>query len=214
MYELEKIEEQFEQKLLSVDILSAWNIITHSVEEIGKSEARERIIIPVIKNMNKKWIDGKLTTSQIYMSSLICEEIFYNKLKIESCFRTDLNVAIASFEEINPVKGRIIKLLIQGFGIRTEDYGDMLNVKKLVKKIEINKTRVVLIYAPTTYSICKIKELNKLLSKYNLNTKIIVQVISLAADNGLCEWKGIYAVKSDIIDVIKSLREVEMSCKS
>lgn len=207
MVELEKIEEEFEQDLLAVDMLSAGDTIVYTLKEAEEWEVREKVVVPAIRNMNNKWISGKLSNSQIYMSTLICEEIFFKKFFKNNKIKSDLNIAIASFEVIDPIKDKITRLLIRAFGLEAQDYINVVNVNKLVKKIKLNDIKVVLMYAPTNYSICKIKELDKALSKCKLKPKIIVQITSDVNSDELCSREGIYAVNSDIVDVFKSVRE-------
>ncbi len=72
---MKNIVTDFMQTLLSLDRLSAKQMLDNHTRQITPIKFIETIAVPALERIGDDWEKGNLALSQIYMSGRICEEL-------------------------------------------------------------------------------------------------------------------------------------------
>ena len=67
--------QDFENALLSMDRVSAREIMTSGVENEGTLDFVSNTVVPALDSIGQGWESGKCALAQVYMSGTICEEL-------------------------------------------------------------------------------------------------------------------------------------------
>ncbi|MFC1556096.1 B12-binding domain-containing protein [candidate division KSB1 bacterium] len=205
---MDQIAEDFKQALLSLDKQAARNIIEQSNGNISSIQLVEKIVVPVLENIGKGWLEGKYALSQIFMSGKIVEELVDTFLPPGDLNRIDQPpMAITVLEDYHMLGKRVVYSVLRSSGYELVDYGQK-NVDELVQKVVEDKIKILLISVLMLPSALKIKEVVEKLEKMSVDVKIIVGGAPFRFDTTL--WKEVKADAmgyhaSDINAILESL---------
>lgn len=187
-----KLWDEFEKSLLNYDKDNSKLIMDKYIFEYDEISFIEEMLYNVFLNIEKKWDEGELSLSHLYLSSIICEELLtYLEEKREFKYSKNYNIAIVTLEDNHALGKRIVSSILRSNGYLIEDFGHGIHVMDIITKIIEFKTKILLVSVLMYPSALKVKELKEELKRNNLDTKIIVGGAPFIMDNNL--WKYVEA---------------------
>ena len=208
MDKLKLAGDHLESALLSLDEAAAENIIRNAVKEASPIKIAGDLISTTLKRIGDIWEKGDLSLSQVYMSGLICERIIDKVLPAESASRKNQpKMAIAVLEDFHMLGKRIIYSSLRASGIELVDLGGGLSIEDLVRIVEEQKIKILLISVLMLPSALHIKNLK---SRLTDDVKIVVGGAPFRFDENL--WKEIGADyygkdSAEAIEIVSKLME-------
>ena len=181
----------FEQALLSLDRLAAWEILQKTGKERTPVQLIEQVVVPVMERIGDGWNQGRIALSQVYMSGRICEELVDNLLPKEAPERKHQpKMAIAVLEDYHLLGKRIVYAALRACGYELKDYGRS-TVDEIADRVKNDHIRILLISALMITSALKVKELVTKITASGANIKVIVGGAPFLFDAEL--WKSVGA---------------------
>lgn len=180
---------EFESSLLSVDRISAENVVQKAINEdnIDIFEAIDSIISPALTSIGFKWEQGEIALSQEYMASKIASEITNELLPPGSSGRISQPViGITTLEDKHMLGKQILMSLIYSLGFNCIDYGSM-PVKMIKEKIIEDDIEILFISTLMLNQALTITEITDFIEQKKTNTKVIVGGAPFLFDDGLWE---------------------------
>lgn len=204
-----KASAKLEKALITIDSSGAEKIIATLAEEHNSIHASIETITEVLKKIGVDWERGILSLSQVFMSSIICEEIIDKFLpENDSSVLDHPKIAIGVFEDHHLLGKRIVSSTLRASGYKVMDLGGGLSIDAILRKIEENEIEVLLLSTLMLNSALKIKDLQKKLDSSNV--KIIAGGAPFRFDTDLWKELGIYASgtgSQDAIEILGQLME-------
>ena len=205
------IVEEFESALLSLDRLKVKELLSSESNFGDFMSALDNIVVPAMEDIGHKWEAGDVALSQVYMSGKICEEIVDELIpKTNSKRIDDPNIAIVVYKDHHMLGKRIVSTFLRASGYDILDYGTSSDMEELIQKIKNDKIEILLISVLMLNSALNVKEFILKLREENLKTKVVIGGAPFRFDTSLYKEVGAdaYGVNaSDVLDIIKSLRE-------
>jgi methanogenic corrinoid protein MtbC1 len=186
MYNLKEFSDNLERTLLTLDRVTARQIIHESFQYGSSVTITGELISNTLKRIGEQWENGELSLSQVYMSGMICEEM------VEEIFPDNISVvkdqpkiAIGVYEDYHMLGKRIIYSSLKASGINLIDLGGGLHDVDLINIIIKDKIKILLLSVLMLPSALHIRYLKEKL----LNTGVILVVggAPFRLDNEL--WK-------------------------
>jgi len=202
------ILQQLEKALKSINRIEVNRILKESEELYGITILADKIILPVLEQIGSGWQDGKITLSQVYMSSRICEEFIDGTISSKSVeYKKSPKIAIAVLEDHHILGKRIIYSILKAAGYYIYDYGTV-SVDELVSKVISDEIKILLISVLMLPSAIRVKDVRKKLTENGVDIKVIVGGAPFNFDPDL--W---IEVKADMMgrnasDALKILSEI------
>ncbi len=181
----------FEQALLSLDRLAAWEILQETGKERTPMQLIEQVVVPVMERIGDGWNQGRIALSQVYMGGRICEELVDRLLPKEAPERKHQPMmAIAVLEDYHLLGKRIVYAALRACGYELKDYGRS-TVDDLVNRVREDRIKVLLVSALMLPSALRVKALVTKLDEIGTDVKIIVGGAPFLFDARL--WKDVCA---------------------
>lgn len=192
----------FERALLALDQSKAETIIRKAVGEGSPMEVASKLVSDTLQRIGDAWEDGKLALSQVYMSGVICEEIIDKLLPPASPLRKDQpKMAIGVFEDYHLLGKRIIYSTLRASGFELMDLGGGLKTDSLVRIVQEQRIKVLLLSALMLPSALRVKEVKEKLACDDV--KIVVGGAPFRLDDQLWLEIGADACGKDSSDAIE-----------
>ncbi len=168
------IANDFMQALLSLDRLSAKQIIEDRPKVLSPIEFIEEVAVVALERIGAGWQEGTISLSQVYMGGRICEDLVDEILPPESSERKDQpKMAICVLSDHHLLGKIIVYSLLRASGFDLLDYGT-INVDGLVERVAKDKIKILLISALMLPSALKVKKVKEKIAAMDLDVKIIV----------------------------------------
>jgi len=197
-----------EQALLSLDRLTARDILQASPPLGSPHQQIEQIIIPTLERIGEGWSAGDVSLAQVYISSRICEELVNEILPPASPSRIDRpKMAIAVLEDYHLLGKRIVYAVLRAGGFELADYGQV-TVDELVQRILDDDIDIALISTLMLPSALRIKDVRDRLNDAGADVKLVVGGAPFRLDSQLWREVGADATAnsaSDTVDVLHRL---------
>lgn len=207
-----KLTDDLERALLTMNQAEAERIIMMAAKSGTPLTIASELVASTLQRIGDLWEDGTLALSQVYMSSIICEEIIDNILPPTDPQRVDQpRMAIAVFEDHHMLGKRIIYSALRASGYDLMDLGGGLTADQLIEIIRKEKIRILLLSVLMLPSALRIRELINRLS--GMDVKVIVGGAPFRFDNELWKEIGAYACgkdTSEALEIITKLMEVQL----
>lgn len=163
------------EALLAVDRVRAVRIVKDSSTPGSPVACVETLIVPALEEIGRRWEDGTVALSQVYMSGRICEEIVDTMLPPGDPKRINQpQMAIAVFEDHHTLGKRIVVSVLRAGGYELMDYGHGINAEDLVKQVTRDRIRILLISTLMLPAAVRAKEAIAQIKKDLPTTKVIV----------------------------------------
>ena len=164
-----------ENALVSVDRVWAKRIVRDSCTAGSPFRCLETLIVPALEEVGRRWENGNVALSQVYMSGRICEEIVDTMLPAGDPRRVNQpKMAIAVLEDHHTLGKRIVLSVLRAGGYEVIDYGYGLSVDQLVSQVTRDKVIVLLISTLMLPAALRTKEAITRIRKIQPGIKIIV----------------------------------------
>jgi len=187
-----EIVEQFEQAILSLDRLTAKNMLTQSMDKYGWTPIQfiENVIVPALNRIGMGFERGMIALSQNYMSGRICEELVNSVLPPDAPDRKHQpRMAITVLEDHHLLGKRIVYSMLRASGFELSDYGQT-TAEALVNRVREDKIEVLLISVLMLPSVLKIRDVRALLEQTGTDIKIVVGGAPFLFDDMLWQEVG------------------------
>lgn len=198
-----------ERALLTLDHIEAERIVQNAILKGTPILIASELISRTLQRIGVAWEEGKLALSQVYMSSIICEEVIDKFLPPSDPLRKNQpKMAIAVFEDHHLLGKRIICSTLRASGFELLDLGGGLNSDQLFDTVIKEEIKILLLSVLMLPSAFRIKELKERLSETDV--KIIVGGAPFRFDLHL--WKEVGADgfgkdSSEAIEIVTKLME-------
>lgn len=181
--------DDFIKALLSLDKLSAQQMMASRKDRIAPIKFVEEVAIVALERIGARWEEGTIALSQVYMAGRICEDLVDEILPpADPARKNQPKMAICVLSDHHKLGKAIVYSLLRASGFDLSDYGTM-EVDDLVDKVKKNKIEILFISTlmlPSALKVKKVKE--KLLG---LNVKIVVGGAPFRFDDQL--WREVGA---------------------
>jgi len=202
-------QKKFEAALLSLDRITAKELLSSECEKIGAMAAVEHIIVPALEKIGDGWEFGDLSLAQIYMSGKLCEELVSTLLPSGlSKKNNDLKMAIAVLEDHHTLGKNIIYSILRANGYQLIDYGNGKKVDELADNVIEDDIDILLISVLMLRSALRVTDLVKELHKRGAKTKVVVGGAPFRFDSKLSQEVGAFASGNNGKDAIKIVRQL------
>jgi len=202
------IENNFMQALLSLDRLSAKQMLDDHTRQTTPIKFIESIVVPVLERIGDDWQKGSLALSQVYMSGRICEELVDALLPPGDPDRKNQpRMAICVLSDHHKLGKTIVYSLLRASGLDLSDY-DTIEVDALVDRVKLEQIEILLISVLMLPSALKIKKVTEKLANMDLDVKIIVGGAPFRFDDQLWQEVGADAMcisASEAVSVIHNV---------
>jgi len=204
---MNKIANNFMQALLSVDRLSAKQLLDDHTRKNTPIKSIEEVVVPALERIGDDWEKGKLALSQVYMSGRICEELVEELLPPGDPDRKDQpRIAICVLSDHHKLGKIIVYSFLRASGFELKDY-DTIEVDELVDRVKIDKIEILLISVLMLSSALKIKKVTENLANTDHAPKIIVGGAPFRFDD--CLWQDVsaYAMCKSASDAVSIIHD-------
>ncbi|PWR70490.1 B12-binding domain-containing protein [Methanospirillum stamsii] len=193
--------------LLNMDRLAVREILSTPHENAEKLYIIDSIVVPALEEIGRRWEEGTLAISQVYMAGVLIEEAItalYPYNEYDSSKKS--KIATVVLEDYHMLGERIVAAYLIGAGYSPIRYGrrDAAELLPLIQKDEIKYLFISTLMLP---SALKIREISDQIS--NEGVKIIVGGAPFRFDPDLGKEVGADRVCFTASDAITALREME-----
>lgn len=203
------IAEQFERALLSIDRISAQQMLRDAFQEFGQTEAVDRILTPTLEHIGEQWELGKIALSQVYMSGVICEEQVTSLLSKDDTVNLDIPpMAIVTFEDYHALGKRLVLSILHAHGLPVKDFGVGIHTEALVRMVKEHATKILLISTLMFPSALHIADVRKQLELAGYDVRIVVGGAPFRFDDQLWEQVGANAMGRTAADAVKITKQL------
>jgi trimethylamine corrinoid protein len=201
MEQLKILSDKLEQAILSIDREEAQKVF-ESASLLGSPiEIAGELVSTTLKRIGDSWEEGKLALSQVYMGSIICEELIEKLLPPQSPIRkSQPKMAIGVFEDYHLLGKRIVYSTLRASGFELMDLGGGLTSDQLVEIVSKEEIKILLLSSLMLPSALHIKNLKTKLA--HSNVKIIVGGAPFRFDQELWQEVGADAFGNDSSEAI------------
>jgi methanogenic corrinoid protein MtbC1 len=198
----------FMQALLSLDRLSAKQILDDQSHRMSPIKFIEDVVVVALMRIGEGWQQGTAALSQVYMSGRICEDIVDEILPPGDPERKNQpRMAICVLADHHKLGKVIVYSLLRASGFDLLDYGTM-EVDGLVDRVKKDKIEVLLISVLMLPSALQVKKLKEKLKEVNLDVKIIVGGAPFRFDDQLWREVGADAMCRTASEAVSVIHEV------
>jgi methanogenic corrinoid protein MtbC1 len=205
----EKRVEDLISALVIMDRLTIRDILNTSDGMVRKEDIIDTIIVPALEEIGRRWEDGTLAISQVYMAGILIEEAISAIFPYPDSDRNNkAQIATAVLEDYHMLGERIVAAHLIGAGYAPIRYGrkDVLELLSLVKRDNIT---YLIISTLMLSSALKIREITAGLS--GKGVKVIVGGAPFRIDPDLGKEVGADRVCFTASDAVMAIRELEGS---
>ncbi len=203
-----KLEEAFEQALLSLNRLEAKRIAEESSGALSPIEFVETVVARSLDSIGREWEKGDVALSQVYMSGRICEEIVEALLPPGNPQRKDQPaMAIAVLDDYHMLGKRIVYSALRAGGFDLHDYG-RVTVDQAIQRTKDDNIKILLISVLMLNSALHVRNLVAEMREAGLHTKVVVGGAPFIFDTNL--WKEVHADAmghraSEAIEIVRAM---------
>lgn len=210
MSNLETLSKELVDALVSIDRFRTERIVMGAIEENdGGLAIVEGLLISALTLIGEGWENEIYSLSQVYMSGIICEELFLKIIPEQVEINESApRIAIAVFLDHHALGKRIVKSVILSGGYRVIDLGEGLSVEQLVAEVVKQKIDILLLSTLMLPSALKIIKVREQFDQLNIKTKIIAGGAPFRFDPELWRKVGADADGKNATDMIQTIERV------
>jgi len=199
--------EELLNALVTMDRLAVRDLLKPSGESTSREKIIDEVIVPALEEIGRRWEEGTLAISQVYMAGILVEEAI-TSLFPESAGHGREKSAIATvvLEDYHMLGERIVAANLIGAGYVPVRYGHR-EAGELVSLVRKDNIRYLIISALMLPSALKVREVTTELA--GSGVKVIVGGAPFRIDPGLGKEVGADRVCFTASDALAALRELE-----
>ncbi len=204
----EKIQE-FQRALLSINRIKAAEVLREHYSRDQDFKQLETIINQSLQRIGDGWQEGIVSLSQVYMSGVLCEELFEDYLPRSQGERKDTpRIAVAVLKDQHSLGKKIVSSILKSNGYEIIDLGQGLEVEKLAQMALENRVEVLMISTLMLSSALEVAKVKELLQEKGAEVKIIVGGAPFRLNPHLWESVGADAQGTDASDILKVIESM------
>ena len=151
---------EFMQALLRVDRRAARQVLVNQAPGGVTVSSLEMVALPALERIGLAWEEGRTSLAQIYMAGRICEEIMDEASADEGVSaRVHPPLAIAVLQDHHALGKRLVRSALRVDGWTVLDFGQGLDVDRIVEQVLTNQVKVLLVSVLMLPSALRIKDL-------------------------------------------------------
>lgn len=198
--------EALMQALLAMDRDEVRRRLKTATDKIGSTAALETLLIPTMEAIGARWERGEVALSQVYMSGRICEAILDEILPIPPVSHQTAPVAIAVFEDSHALGKRLVLSSLRISGIPVSDYGLGVGLDDLVRRVQQDSVRILLLSVLMLRSALRVSDLMKALNELKERPYVVVGGAPFLLDPQMWKQVGVDAMARNSAEVIGLLK--------
>ena len=204
-----ELVDQFEQALLAVDRLAARRIFEQAASRTEPLRCVEQLVVKSLERIGLLWERGDAALSQMYMSGRICERLVDEILPPQSPDRTDQpSMAIGVLADHHQLGKRLVYSMLRAGGFELQDLGHGLGVDEVVRRVEAEGIKILLISVLMLPSAMRVKELRAKLNEATLGVKLVVGGAPFRLDRGLWQEVGADATAPNAGEAVELISRI------
>ena len=126
-FSMSTYSNKFLEALLSVDKQACFALLEKRFRADSSFSSIENLIIESLQKVGEGWENGTVSLSQVYMSGVICEELFDKYIAIKTPFiDTVQKIGILTLNDHHTLGKRIVTALVHSYGYNILDLGSGL----------------------------------------------------------------------------------------
>lgn len=193
--------------LITMDRLTIRDILNPADGKIQKELIIDTTIVPALEEIGRRWEEGTLAISQVYMAGILIEEAITAIFpEIENERNNQSKIATVVLEDYHMLGERIVAAHLIGAGYAPIRYGRR-DVSELLQLIKRDNIRYLLISTLMLPSALKVREVTSVLSGEGV--KVIVGGAPFRIDPELGNEVGADRVCNTASDAVMAIRELE-----
>lgn len=193
--------------LIAMDRLIIREILNPEDGTVIKEQIIDTLIVPALDEIGRRWEEGTLAISQVYMAGILIEEVITTIFpRVESNQKDQIKIATVVLEDYHMLGERIVNTHLIGAGYSPVSYGRR-DVHEVLALVAQDNIRYLLISTLMLSSAMKIKEVTTELA--GKGVKIIVGGAPFRFDPGLGKEVGADRVCFTASDAVTAIRELE-----
>jgi trimethylamine corrinoid protein len=198
-----------ENALLEIDRISARKIIRDSCSQDSPMICLETMIIPVLEDIGRKWEQGDVALSQVYMSGRMCEEIVDVMLPSKHPDRINQpKIAVVVFEDHHTLGKRILVSMLRAGGYEIIDYQSGVSAETLVSYVVRDQVDILLISTLMLPAAIRVKDAIRQIREKMPKTRVIVGGAPFRFDSELLKEVGADAMGVTATDAVEIVRNM------
>lgn len=199
---------EFTQALLQIDRIRAREIFARYHAQTDSFAILESMAIHSLEHIGSGWEQGTVSLSQVYMSGVICEELFDAYVSHTAQQRHAPKMAIAVLQDQHALGKRIVLSVLRAAGFEVLDFGQGLSAAEIVQKTVSNDIEILLISTLMLHSALLVRTIkDELLAREHV-IKIIVGGAPFRLDPSLWRTVGADADGKNATNVIATIEQV------
>ena len=201
--------EKLMRALLDIDRLAAEQILTGAIRESGLDEVVRSMIVPALEQIGDDWVRGRVSLSDVYMSSRICEELMRPLAPKAAQLRQDQpRIGLAALHDYHLLGKKMVHLALLSSGYAVMDFGQGISVADLVRRVQEADVEVLLVSTLMLPSALRVKDLRRELDRAGLKPTLVVGGAPFRFDLELWKEVGADAMGISAADALKILDQI------
>lgn len=207
------LQQAYKSALLNVDKTLAEKILREALVVFSTPlEVAELCLAPVLEQMGKSWENGNLALSQIYMASLISEELVSHILPPPQEMRGETpKIALALLEDYHMLGKKMVQSALHLAGVAVLDW-QRVTVKELIELAIKDQPDLILISTLMLRAALHIKDVREGLDNAGLTMPIYVGGAPFRLDPLLWQEVGASAMGASASEAINLVMKF-MKCR-
>ncbi|PWR70368.1 cobalamin B12-binding domain-containing protein [Methanospirillum lacunae] len=194
--------------LINMDRLKIREILNPEDGVIFKEQIIDTIIVPALDEIGKRWEEGTVAISQVYMAGILIEEMISSMVPdIKSNLKNEKKLATVVLEDYHMLGERIVSAYLIGAGYTPIRYGRR-NVQEVLSLVSHDNIKYLIISTLMLPSALRIKEVTTGLE--GKGVKVIVGGAPFRFDPELGKEVGADRVCFTASDAVTAIRELEI----
>ena len=147
--------------LLALDRVGTARLLGQLTSAYSPPEIVDRVIVPALEELGRRWDLGQVALAQVYMSTRICEESIDEMLLPGGSVRFRRpRMAIAVLHDHHMLGKRIVASILRSAGHEVRDYGRQTAVELASRAVE-DGVEILLVSVLMLNSALRVKELRE-----------------------------------------------------
>lgn len=169
----ERLIDGLEHGLVTLDRLAIKKLATTG--EPAPLEFLEKAVAPALERIGKRWEDGDLALSQVFMSARLCEKMVETLLPEGAPGRKERpRLALGVLLDHHALGKRIVHSVLRSTGCTVLDYGQGASVESMADRAIEDDVDVLLISVLMHSSALKVRDVRRRLDEKDSRIKIVV----------------------------------------
>jgi methanogenic corrinoid protein MtbC1 len=189
--------DRLEAALISIDELAVNAVIEEAQEALTPMDCAEKVISPVLRRIGVGWQEGRVSLSQVYLGSRMCEKALDRLLPpAHQNRRVRPKMAIAVLEDYHNLGQKIVWSILRAGGYEVLNY-ERQDVPSLAAMAKRDGVEVLMVSTLMYRSALRVKDLRKQMDEESIGPILMVGGAPFIFDKELWQKVGADEVGED-----------------